>query len=256
MKKNKMMRLASFLLVAVLLTSSIISGTFAKYVTEGEMTDSARVAKFGVEISAAGNLFADAYVDYSSGDMPGASNATVISASGDDVVAPGTQNDAALSFGITGTPEVRVQITITPELVKNVYLVSGRYSDVTTADAEDKFDLDEDYYPIEWSIKQNGVLLFEYGSFDNIISYFNSLNNSLTFAPNTDLSNVTELSGYTLCWKWAFDGNDKADTVLGDLAAGNPDVLFGKANPRNPKSGTHYSTEIEVKFTITVTQVD
>ena len=52
MKKNKMMRLASFLLVATLLTTSMISGTFAKYVTEGSASDSARVAKWGVEVEA------------------------------------------------------------------------------------------------------------------------------------------------------------------------------------------------------------
>ena len=31
MKKNKMMRLAAILLVCVLMTTSVISGTFAKY---------------------------------------------------------------------------------------------------------------------------------------------------------------------------------------------------------------------------------
>ena len=52
MKKNVMMRLASFLLVAVLISTSAISGTYAKYVTADEGTDTARVAKWGVEIEA------------------------------------------------------------------------------------------------------------------------------------------------------------------------------------------------------------
>ena len=52
MKKNKMMRLASGLLVAVLITTSTISGTFAKYVTTADAKDEARVAKFGVVITA------------------------------------------------------------------------------------------------------------------------------------------------------------------------------------------------------------
>ena len=47
MKKNRMMRLASVLLVCVLLTTSVISGTFAKYVTSVESTDEARVANWG-----------------------------------------------------------------------------------------------------------------------------------------------------------------------------------------------------------------
>ena len=44
MKKNKMMRIASVLLVAVILTTCAISGTFAKYVTSGNGSDNARVA--------------------------------------------------------------------------------------------------------------------------------------------------------------------------------------------------------------------
>ena len=52
MRNNRMMRAASALLVAVLLTTSTISGTFAKYVTEKEVSDTARVAKWGVEIDA------------------------------------------------------------------------------------------------------------------------------------------------------------------------------------------------------------
>ena len=47
-----MMRVASALLVAVLLSTCAISGTFAKYVTEGSGSDTARVAKFGVTVTA------------------------------------------------------------------------------------------------------------------------------------------------------------------------------------------------------------
>ena len=52
MKKNYSMRIASMLLVLVLLTTCVISGTFAKYVTSGSATEQARVAKWGVEFSA------------------------------------------------------------------------------------------------------------------------------------------------------------------------------------------------------------
>ena len=52
MKKNKMMRLASVLLIAVMISTSAISGTYAKYVTEGAAQDDARVAHWGVTITA------------------------------------------------------------------------------------------------------------------------------------------------------------------------------------------------------------
>ena len=62
MKKNRMMRLASILLICVLLTTSVISGTFAKYVTADTGSDNARVAKWGVELIVTGdNLFSNSY---------------------------------------------------------------------------------------------------------------------------------------------------------------------------------------------------
>ena len=51
MKKNKMMRIASVLLVAVLLSTCAIFGTFAKYTTSVTSQDSARVAYWGFQSS-------------------------------------------------------------------------------------------------------------------------------------------------------------------------------------------------------------
>ena len=48
MKKTKVMRLLSLLLVMTLISTCAISGTFAKYVTRAEGEDQARVAKWGV----------------------------------------------------------------------------------------------------------------------------------------------------------------------------------------------------------------
>ena len=50
MKKNMMMRIASVLLVAVLLSTCAISGTFAKYTTTVRGSDSVTVAKWDVEV--------------------------------------------------------------------------------------------------------------------------------------------------------------------------------------------------------------
>ena len=44
MKKNKFLRLASFMLIACLATCCAVGGTFAKYVTSDNASDSARVA--------------------------------------------------------------------------------------------------------------------------------------------------------------------------------------------------------------------
>lgn len=50
MKKNKMMRAAAVLLVAVLLSTCAISGTFAKYTSTTTATSTATVAKWDVKL--------------------------------------------------------------------------------------------------------------------------------------------------------------------------------------------------------------
>lgn len=136
MRKNKMMRAASALLVAVLLTTSTISGTFAKYVTTNTATDTARVAKWGVELQVQGNLFGEAYrddiiVDEGSGvkfEVEASDTLDINGEAGlDDVVAPGTKNEQGFTFSINGTPEVAGQIRIDKLDVQNIYLAAGTY---------------------------------------------------------------------------------------------------------------------------------
>ena len=86
MKKNKMMRIASVLLVAVILTTCAISGTFAKYVTSGNGSDNARVAKFGVTLTGTADTFKETYAKDDNTFTLEAN--TVVST--EDVVAPGT----------------------------------------------------------------------------------------------------------------------------------------------------------------------
>ena len=51
MKKNMMMRIASVLLVAVLLSTCVIGGTFAKYATEATGTATATVATWNIDLN-------------------------------------------------------------------------------------------------------------------------------------------------------------------------------------------------------------
>ena len=112
MKKTKLMRAALLLLVLTLITSCFVGGTFAKYVTDGNSTDSARVAKWGVKITANGETFAKAYDS-------GITTKTVISADDSKVVAPGTSGSMA-KMTLTGKPEVAVKVSYEPVFdVKN-----------------------------------------------------------------------------------------------------------------------------------------
>lgn len=131
MKKNKAMRLASVLLILTLLTTSVISGTFAKYTTQDSANDSARVAKWGVELQVVGNLYGETYGSVAKGNGifadDSATDFTVQSKNAaEDVVAPGTKNEEGFTFSLQGTPEVSGKVTAT--LVhENIYLNAGKY---------------------------------------------------------------------------------------------------------------------------------
>lgn len=136
MKKNKTLRAAGILFLATMLTTCMTAGTFAKYTTSDSANDSARVAKFGVTVTADGSLFGEEYASKEGGDKPinfsgDANTGTVqVSTQGENVVAPGTKNDTGLGFTVAGTPEVDVEINTTVDIdtVKTVYLRKGSYA--------------------------------------------------------------------------------------------------------------------------------
>lgn len=263
MKKNVMMRLASFLLVAVLISTSAISGTYAKYVTSASGSDTARVAKFGVEVAVAGGLFAQNYVR-ADDNNPGSADLTVASSNSDDLVAPGTQNDEGITFSITGTPEVNVlvDISIDDASRKDVYLVAGDYLDYTTGasmvegeDGEDEtvdtFTLANNYHPLLFTLADGTGNPIAGLKDVNILTIEDYLENTLSkeYPANTDLA--TELAKdatgqFRLTWRWAFEnGLDEADTLLGNVAAGTATLADGT-----------YNLQAHIELSVSVTQVD
>lgn len=125
MKKNKFMRIASVLLIVTLLSTSVISGTFAKYTTEAEGSDSATVAKWGVNLLISGDLFGKTYKGTATTDTNGLT-VSAASSNTNNVVAPGTKNDTGLTFKVEGTPEVAGKIT-TKITYKDIFLAAGTY---------------------------------------------------------------------------------------------------------------------------------
>ena len=94
MKKNVMMRIASILLVCVLITTCGISGTFAKYTTQATGNDSARVAYWGFKTNSLtidmfdGNYDNNAVNAATNVVAPGTSKTVTIELIPDDQVAP------------------------------------------------------------------------------------------------------------------------------------------------------------------------
>lgn len=220
-KKNVLMRSAGLLLVLVLVTSCFVGSTFAKYTVGGNGSDSARVAKFGVNVTATGTMFAKEYAtdDRSAGTI----TKSVIST--DKVVAPGTKGNMA-SMTLTGTPEVAVRVSY----AVNKFELKGWTTDGTT-----------EYCPLVFTV---GTANYKIG--DAGITSVSDLQDKVTAAitayskdyeANTDLSGVGADS-LKVSWAWAFEGDDAKDTALGSRAA-------------EDKAAT-----VELEITTTVTQID
>ena len=265
MKKNKMMRMASMLLILVLLTTCTISGTFAKYVTTGSASDTARVAKWGVELSVEGELFSDSYKNTKTTYNESEKGATITvqaDTKGTNVVAPGTKNTEGITFVLKGKPEVDTKVEIVvkglddAEKATDIYLVAGNYKDYTTGDAN-SFNLPYNYYPVVFTLLNSENMELAKGNLAAIEKYLENLSGD--YDANTDLSKIGENSNgtYKLVWSWEFEGGrtlnskaftdkqvNQADTVLGNVAAGL-ETADGNA-----------STEIAFELSITVTQVD
>ena len=110
MKKNRMMRLAAFLLVCVLLTTSLISGTYAKYVSTATATDTAKVAKWQINVGTVNIAQADTQVITfglfdTINDTDGSGEEKHVSAG---LIAPGTKG--AFDVTITNNSEVHANI--------------------------------------------------------------------------------------------------------------------------------------------------
>lgn len=235
MKKNIMMRTASGLLIAVLLTTSIISGTLAKYTTSGSSTDTARVAKFGVTVTGTGDAFKTSYATH---DTTYTGDVTVSST--DRVVAPGTSGSLG-GFTISGTPEVAVRVTYalntTNTSFNNWTVTTG--TDAETGDAITKF-----YCPIIITVGTTPICGLSY---DNPAAFITAINNAVTvfsadYAPGTNLA--TTASTPSITWAWIFD-----DNTTGAPAGQNDAYDTQLGNAANPAT-------ISLEVTATVTQID
>jgi hypothetical protein len=208
MKKNMMMRLASVLLVATLLSTCAISGTFAKYVTTESGSDSARVAKWGVELVVDSfKLFAK---QYKTDDTTATFSGDYSVESGDNVLAPGTSGTFA-DIAITGTPEVAVDVAV-----------------VATVEVSGDWTVGGDFYcPIVVTVGTEEIAGTDYTSAAAFAAAIKAEIDgySKQYAPNQDLSAID--ANFDISWAWAFEtgandvekaANNEKDTVLGDRA--------------------------------------
>ena len=151
-RKLTFRRFTYYLLIATIVISCITNGIFAKFTTEDDGGDEARVADFGVVVSISGDLFSTAYsvntaTDIKDGDTvllspEGSNNPTIytakdntvsVKASSDktddgklnNIVAPGTKNDVGISVSVTGKPETDCQLNYALAGFETIFLSGG-----------------------------------------------------------------------------------------------------------------------------------
>ena len=167
MKKNKIMRFASALLVLASTTINLFDGEYNNVKT--------------------------------SGAVDGFSN----------VVAPGTEKSSTFAFGYTNyqtdkitAPEVAYTFTVNPT-------ITGSYRSL---DANPGF---------KWTLQKGSETASEYNTVADLLAAIKALSGDPT---GTKTYNAGDLPAaftsadetYTIGWKWAFEGNDAADTALGN----------------------------------------
>lgn len=218
MKKNKMMRIASVLLIAVLMTTCAISGTFAKYVTEADGSDNARVAKFGVVVSIEDDMemFSNSYDVDTSLDV---AEAKAVYHATAQLVAPGTKGFT--SFTVTGTPEVATRITVDTEDSQTIQLAAGSYTLGAGEYANDEttVTIDAVYEPIKFyfgtdAITANTTYTL---TLDELLDELGEL--AIDNAPGTELDET-----YYIGWSWAFEDNSNANANFLDTYLAQEDT--------------------------------
>lgn len=200
--------------------------TFAKYVAEtGHETESATVAKWGIVLTAQGELFSDEY-GVSSSTLATKDGTTLVvdSVASAKVVAPGTTGSMTLT--VSGAPEVNYEVTYTKKAdCKDIFVPANTVAGV-----------DKDYYPIIWTVN-NGSTSKEFNQIADVHTYLGQqLHSGEVIAANVAIGNPTT---YTISWAWAFDGAynfngtkftadqvDELDTYLGNQNA-LQQVAFG-----------------------------
>lgn len=222
MKKNIMMRLSAVLLVAVLLTTCVISGTWAKYVTSTDnVGDTATVAKWGIKMTLKGDK-----VVYDDDATTEDATAKVLKNS---LAAPGTHEKLA-DFTLTGTPAVAYEIAVLVNL-----------------DLGENWKVDGvEYCPLVFHVDGTDYKIGDPG-----ITTVAQLEEAVVKAIKLAISGVesgtkqynagvavpTTANDVEINWTWAYstsDANDVKDTALGNA----------------------YNATIDFSLQVTVTQVD
>ena len=219
MKNIKTTKMVALLACLCLVTACFVGGTLAKYTTNGTGSDSARVAKFGVTVTATSDSMFDAEYDADASDYTG----LTVQAT-ENVVAPGTEGTLT-KVTLSGKPEVAVRVTNDADLTLTGWEVNGaEYCPIVITVGTDEY-------------KMTGTIAeFEEAVEEAIEAY------TADYAPGTDLSAKTDACP-VVSWAWAFETGTDDDAKTANNAK---DTALGNAG----------AAKIALDITTTVTQID
>ncbi len=235
MKKNFAMRVAACLLVVTMLSLCMVSYTYAKFTTKGNDSNVARVAKWGVTVTAElEDLFEKGYVDGPLAELT--DNTATVKAFGEyNILAPGTADHTAAALKVEGKPEVAVEIDYTLEIGLNNWYIDDLKVDldptdntvycplVITIDSSVRGATDSKVFKL--ADYTNNIEAFVQAMQDYVDNTFDiEASNGERVNPNTDLSTTINIS-----WSWEFNGDDANDTALGNNAANGYAATFSIA---------------------------
>ena len=207
MKKGMFPRIAAVMLMLTLLSTCVISGTFAKYTFTDNTSATARVAKWGVTIEASptdesGAPFKNSYA--TNGKVNGYNGVPLENAvlSTEAVVAPGTSGGLG-AINLSGKPEVAVKISykVTELKLENWTVEEGEYCPLIFKVGNQTYQMGETYTTVSDLADAVKAAITAY---------------SANYEAGTDLSKLSDASNVVISWDWPIEGDNAKDTELGN----------------------------------------
>ena len=213
-KKDLWVKLAGLAIMLTLISSSLVSGTYAKYVKEVTGSDTARVAKFAFNLKDGTNTVTQSQVGEAAFDIfsLAADSGLYDNGSGGTFIAPGTTGDFALT-------------------VENLSEVDVEASFVFTETNNDDVPV---YYTIGADTQRySSVLTGSYGteSYEDMAAFATAMSTATGTLDASDGTTATTKT-VTVSWTWAFEtaGTGQADTTDTALGiGGNASVTLAVA---------------------------
>lgn len=182
--KNKKTVLTIAIALLLVLALALGGFTFAKYISQGNGSDSARVAAWGFTVEAGGDNAAGFNTQYAND-----TSEVIVRANGSSkVVAPGTSGQ--FNFSISGTAEVAAEVTFSLAYTSDIGLP------LTPSEGGEAIT----YNPIRFTLNKDNSPVEEDLTLAELKTALEEIR--VEVKPNESYT-----ANYTITWAWAFDGN-------------------------------------------------